>query len=474
MKLLNDNLGLYTDMYQLTMMESYFNQGKQNCPAAFDYFFRKLPYDGGYVVFSGLSELIESLEEIKFSADDIDYLHKKKLSDDFLEYLKIFSFNGNIYSVEEGTIIFPNEPVLTVEGNLAEVQLLETFLLNIINFSSLISTKASRMRLVAPNKILSEFGLRRAQGLGGLQASKAAVIGGFDSTSNILAAKIFDLNPVGTMAHSFIQSYDDELTAFRQYVKTHPENSILLIDTYNTLESGLPNAIIVAKEMEKSGYRLNGIRLDSGDLAYLAKAVRNKLDDEGLNYVKIVVSNQLDEIVIKSLLEQEAPIDIFGVGTSLVTGHPDSALDGVFKLSMCDNKPRLKISENIQKVTLPGFKKIIRYTDDNGYYQADAIVLREETKIEKMFHPFDKEKFKNLKKLNSTVITIPAVENGKVKIKLENVNLVKEKVQENLSKLPPEFKRFEYPHIYKVGISEKLMNLRDNLKIEFTLKNKRD
>lgn len=473
MKLLKDNLGLYTDMYQLTMMESYFKQGKQNCPAAFDYFFRKLPYDGGYVVFSGLSELIESLEEIKFSADDIDYLHKKKLSDDFLEYLKTFSFNGNIFSVEEGTIIFPNEPVLTVEGNLAEVQLLETFLLNIINFSSLISTKASRMRLVASNKILSEFGLRRAQGFGGLQASKAAVIGGFDSTSNILAAKIFDLNPVGTMAHSFIQSYDDELTAFRQYVKTHPENSILLIDTYNTLESGLPNAIIVAKEMEKSGYRLNGIRLDSGDLAYLAKAVRNKLDDEGLNYVKIVVSNQLDEIVIKSLLEQEAPIDIFGVGTNLVTGHPDSALDGVFKLSMCDNKPRLKISENIQKVTLPGLKKIIRYTDDNGYYQADAIVLREETNIEKMFHPFDKEKFKNLKKLNSTVITIPVVVNGKVKIKLENVNLVKEKVQENLSKLPPEFKRFEYPHIYKVGISERLMNLRDNLKKEFTIKNNR-
>lgn len=474
MKLLKENLGLYTDMYQLTMMESYFNQGKHNCPAAFDYFFRKLPYDGGYVVFSGLSELIKSLEEIKFSVDDIDYLHKKKLSDDFLEYLKTFSFNGNIYSVEEGTIVFPNEPVLSVEGNLAEVQLLETFLLNIINFSSLISTKASRMRLVASNKILSEFGLRRAQGFGGLQASKAAVIGGFDSTSNILAAKIFDLNPVGTMAHSFIQSYDDELTAFRHYVKTHPENSILLIDTYNTLESGLPNAIIVAKEMEKSGNRLNGIRLDSGDLAYLAKTVRNRLDDEGLHYVKIIVSNQLDEIVIKSLLEQEAPIDIFGVGTNLVTGHPDSALDGVFKLSMCDNKPRLKISENIQKVTLPGLKKIIRYTDDNGYYQADAIVLREETKIEKMFHPSDKEKFKNLKNLNSTVITSPVVENGEVKINLKNVDLVREKVLENLSNLPPEFKRFEYPHIYKVGISEKLMNLRNNLKIEISLKNNRD
>jgi nicotinate phosphoribosyltransferase len=397
---------------------------------------------------------------------------KKKMSDDFLEYIKNFSFNGSIYSVEEGTVVFPNEPILAVEGNLAEVQLLETYLLNTLNFNSLISTKASRVRLVASDKILSDFGLRRAQGLGGIQASKAAIIGGFDSTSNMLAAKIFNLSPVGTMAHSFIQSYDDELTSFRQFVKAHPDNSTLLIDTYNTLESGLPNAIIVAKEMEKSGYKLKGIRLDSGDLAYLAKAVRKKLDEENLNYVKIVASNQLDERVIKSLLEQEAPIDIFGVGTNLVTGYPDSALDGVFKLSMCDNKSRLKISENVKKVTLPGLKKIIRYTDNEGYYQADAIALRDETQVEKIFHPFEKEKSKTLKNLKSSVITKTVVENGSVTIKLENAETVREIVKENLSKLPAEYKRFEYPHIYKVGISERLMNLRDELKMNYTLNNK--
>ena len=472
MKLLNDRLGLYTDMYQITMMETYFAENKHNCPATFDYFFRKLPFEGGYVIFSGLSELIENLGEIKFSADDIDYLHKININDDFLEYLKYFSFKGSIYSVEEGTVVFPNEPILGVEGNLAEVQLLETYLLNTLNFNSLISTKASRVRLVAPGKTLSEFGLRRAQGIGGIQASKAAIIGGFDSTSNVLAAKKFNLTAVGTMAHSFIQSYDDELTAFRQFVKTHPENATLLIDTYNTLESGLPNAIIVAKEMERSGYKLNGIRLDSGDLAYLAKAVRKKLDEENLDYVKIVASNQLDERVIKSLLEQGAPIDIFGVGTNLVTGYPDSALDGVFKLSMCENKSRLKISENIKKITLPSLKKIIRYTDNDGYYQADAVALRDETQVEKIFHPFDKEKSKTLKNLKSNVITKPVVENGYVKIKLESAKQVKKIVQNNLSKLPAEYKRFEFPHIYKVGISERLMKLREEIKLNFTLNNK--
>ncbi len=469
MKLLNDSLGLYTDMYQLSMMEAYFNENRHNSPAAFDYFFRKNPYKSGYVIFSGLTELLENLNQIKFSSDDIDHLNRKKTSSDFLEYLKDFSFNGNIHSVEEGTIVFPNEPVVTVEGNLAEVQLIETYLLNTLNFNSLISTKASRIRLVAPDKILSEFGLRRAQGIGGLQASKAAVIGGFDSTSNVLAAKIFGLNAVGTMAHSFVQSYNDELTAFRKFVNTHPDNAVLVIDTYSTLQSGLPNAVIVAKEMEKNGYRLKGVRLDSGDLAYLAKAVRAILDENGLNYVNIVVSNQLDERVIKSLLEQGAPIDIFGVGTNLVTGQPDAALDGVYKLSMCENNPRLKVSENISKVTLPGLKKILRYTDDEGFYQADAIAMRDEEKVMKIIHPFEKEKSRNLINLKSEVITKSVFENGKLKITLKSAESIREKVKENLLKLPVEYKRFEFPHIYNVGISEKLMNLRDKLKTEFTI-----
>ncbi len=469
MKLLNDHLGLFTDMYQLSMMEAYFKENKHNSPAAFDYFFRKLPFGGGYVIFSGLSELLENLSNIKFSDDDIDYLNKKKLHLDFLEYLKNFSFKASIYSVEEGTIVFPNEPVVIVEGNLAEVQLIETYLLNTLNFNSLISTKASRIRLVTPGKTLSDFGLRRAQGLGGIQASKAAVIGGFDSTSNVLAAKHFDLNPVGTMAHSFIQSYDDELTAFRKFVNSHPDNAVLVIDTYNTLQSGLPNAIIVAKEMESRGQKLKGIRLDSGDLAYLSKAARKKLDSEGLNYVKIVVSNQLDERVIKSLLEQKAPIDIFGVGTNLVTGNPDAALDGVYKLCMYDSSPRLKVSENIQKVTLPGQKKVIRFSDDDGFYQADAVALRDEDQIGMIYHPFEKEKSKKLKNLKSEVITRVVAEKGEVKINLETPEVLREKVIDNLHKLPAEYKRFEYPHIFKVGITEKLMCLRDKLRTEFTI-----
>lgn len=468
MKVLKDYLGLYTDMYQLSMMDTYFKEGKHNCIASFDYFFRKIPYEGGYVVFSGLSELLESLSELKFGKEDIDYLHKQKFDSNFLDYLKGFSFTGNIYSVEEGTVVFPNEPIVTVEGKLSELQLLETYLLNTLNFNSLISTKAARMRLIAKDKILSDFGLRRAQGFGGLQASRAAIIGGFDSTSNVLSAKLFDLIPVGTMAHSFIQSYDDELTAFRKYAKSNPDKTVLLIDTYNTLESGLPNAIIVAKELEEAGYRLRGIRLDSGDLAYLAKAVRKKLDEEGLSYVEIVVSNQLDERVIKSLLEQQAPIDIFGVGTNLVTGNPDSALDGVFKLSMCNNKPRLKISENIKKVTLPGLKKIIRYTDDNGFIQADAIALKNEEYINKMYHQFDKEKSKSLTGLNENNLTRLVAEKGSIKIKMESAEIIREKVKDNLSKLPEEYKRFEFPHIYKVGISEKLMKLREELKNNFT------
>lgn len=469
MKVLKNSLGLFTDMYQLSMMEAYFRDNRHNSPAAFDYFFRKLPFKGGYVIFSGLSELLENIGNINFNNDDIDYLNKKNLHSDFLDYLKNFSFKGTICSVDEGTIVFPNEPVVMVEGNLAEVQLIETYLLNTLNFNSLISTKASRMRLVAPGKILSDFGLRRAQGFGGLQASKAAVMGGFDSTSNVLASKLFNLNAAGTMAHSYVQSYDDELTAFRKFVSTHPKNAVLVIDTYNTLQSGLPNAITVAKEMESRGQKLKGIRLDSGDLAYLSKAARKKLDEEGLNYVKIVVSNQLDESVIKSLHEQEAPIDVFGVGTNLVTGNPDAALDGVYKLCMYNNQPRLKVSENISKVTLPGLKKIIRYYDHEGFYQADAVTLREEENIEKIFHPFEKEKSKKLNSLKSKEITKVVAEKGKVKIKLETPEVLREMVNENLSKLPVEYKRFEFPHIYKVGISEKLMKLRDTLKTEFTI-----
>jgi len=464
MRLFDFSSGLYTDMYELSMLQSYFLDGKHTQPASFDYFFRTNPYNGGYVVYAGLGELLEILSDFHFSDEDIDYLHSLKMNDTFLDYLKSFSFKGTIYSVEEGSIIFPYEPVVVAEGTLAEVQVIETLLLNILNFSSLVATKASRMRLVAGSRVLSEFGLRRAQGFGGMQASRAAVIGGFNSTSNVLAAKHYDLIPQGTMAHSFIQSFDDELSAFRKYAELNPENCILLVDTYDTINSGLPNAVIVAKELEQKGYRLNGIRLDSGDLAYLSIQARKILDNNNLQYVKIVLSNQIDEIVIRSLLEQEAPVDIFGIGTNLVTGHPDSALDGVYKLSMYNNIPRIKISDNIKKLSLPGEKRVIRFIDNKGFYRADAVVLKDEPVPEIMFHPFEKEKHLDLSGFNSFEITKSFMTNGDLKIKSESVDIIRERVLENLSHLPAEHKRFEFPHIYKVGLSQKLMELRENLR----------
>lgn len=464
MNLLNTSLGIYTDMYELTMLETYFHTAKTDIHSAFDYSFRKIPFNGGYVVFTGLNEFLDAIGDIKFSSSDIDFLHSKNMSSDFLEYLKSFSFKGKINSVEEGTIVFPNEPVLTVEGKLAETQLVETMLLNILNFNSLIATKAARMRSIIGDRMLVDFGLRRAQGFGGVQASKAAIIGGFNSTSNVYAGKHFDLHISGTMAHSLIQSYEDELTAFRKFAEIHPDNCIFLVDTYNTLYSGIPNAIIVGKEMETRGQKLKGIRLDSGDLAYLSRQARKMLDDAGLNYVKIVVSNQLDEIIIKSLLNQEAPIDVFGVGTSLITGYPDAALDGVYKMCVSNNEPKIKLSENIQKMNLPGIKKIVRYVDENGYYQADGILLKDEETVKTIFHPLNPEKFLIVNEFISTSLTTCVMENGELSKPTLKANDVREKVIYNLSKLPDEYKRFEFPHIYKVGLSENLLRLRDELR----------
>ncbi|HJW28927.1 MAG TPA: nicotinate phosphoribosyltransferase, partial [Saprospiraceae bacterium] len=309
--------------------------------------------------------------------------------------MKNFRFSGDIYSCLEGDAIFANAPVLRVEGNIIESQLVETLLLNILNFQSLVATKASRMKYVAKNRVLSDFGLRRAQGMGSIFAAKAAIIGGFQSTSNVYAAQLYQLPAVGTIAHSFIESYDSEIDAFRAFATSRPHDCLFLVDTYDTLQSGVPNAIIVSKELEQQGYRAKGVRLDSGDLAFLSKAARKMLDGEGLQYMKIVASNQIDEFVIKSLIEQEAPIDIFGVGTKLVTGQPDAALDGVYKLSMASGKPRLKLSETLEKMILPGIKQVLRVLEKDGMFLgADAIVLSDEgDRASTIYHPFDWKKF---------------------------------------------------------------------------------
>jgi len=436
----------------------------QEARAGFDYFFRKIPYKGSYVVFAGLQELLQIIKDLRFLEMDLEYLQTSGFDADFLHFLADFRFSGDISSAREGDVVFPTEPVIRVEGNLVETQLIETLLLNVVNFQSLVATKACRIRYAAgPGKVLSDFGLRRAQSFGSIQASRAAVIGGFNSTSNVFAAKKYNIPHTGTMAHSFIESFGSEETGFRAYSKAFPDASVFLVDTYNTLFSGLPNAIKIAKEMKKEGKSLKAIRLDSGDLAYLSRKAREMLDNEGLHDVKIVVSNQLDEYVIKSLLEQKAPIDIFGVGTSLVTGMPDAALDGVYKLAWVNERPVLKISDNLRKGTLPGKKKVLRYFDRDGMFFADAIALHNEVDPDRMIHPLEKLKSMFLTDLKCEELLHTVMKNGEITIPEETPMQINNRLKTRLNLLPPEHQRFDYPHIYKVGITEKLMNIRDEI-----------
>jgi nicotinate phosphoribosyltransferase len=463
MRFLDRHAGLYTDYYELAMAQGYFLAGMAEKRACFDYFFRKLPYQGGYTIFAGLYDLLELLQDFTFDKEDLDYLKKRGFDASFLAYLERFKFNGSVFSVQEGEVIFPTEPVMRFEGTILETQIIETLALNILNFESLIATKASRLRHSAGKRMLVDFGLRRAQGLGGIHATKAAIIGGVDATSNVFSAWAFDLKPNGTMAHSWIETFGNELDAFREFARTYPDSSVFLVDTYDTLKSGIPIAIKVALEMKKDGHQLIGIRLDSGDLAYLSKRARAMLDESGLHHVKIIASNQLDERIIKSLLDQGAPVDVFGVGTSLVVGRDDAALDGVYKLSDYNQSPRLKISENIEKVTLPGSKTVYRYFDDSNMFYADAILGKEEDVIEGMFHPHQPFMRLSLKGLRREALLTEVMSQGKMKIGNKSPYELAGYAQKRLESLADDHKRFEYPHIYKVGISARLMKLRDEL-----------
>ena len=459
-----DHPATYTDYYELTMAQGYFLSGLHEKRASFDYFFRKIPFDGGYVVFAGLKELIDTIKHLKFSDREMAYLNNEGFDSRFLKHLKNFEFKGDISSVKEGELVFANQPIVSVEGNLMETQLIETLLLNVLNFQSLIATKASRIKLAAGEecKVL-DFGLRRSQGLGGIHATRAAMIGGFDGTSNVYSAQRFSIPAGGTMAHSWVQSFDNELDSFRTYAEHYPDSTVLLVDTYDTLGKGVPNAIKVAKELEEKGHRLQGIRLDSGDLAYFSRQARKMLDEEGLDYVKIAASNQLDERVIASLKTQEAPIDIFGVGTRLVTGDKSPALDGVYKLSSVNGQPTLKVSENVDKITLPGKKKIYRYLNENGTFYGDAILLEEEKVLERMHNPTFPAQKTDLNTRKYEELLTPVIENGKVVSDLPKVEEIARYHKQRLSKLQREYKRFDNPHIYKVGISSRLMETRDNL-----------
>ncbi len=462
----SDDLGLFTDYYELSMAQGYFFTDKKNENTVFDYFFRTNPFEGGFLVFAGLADLLNALSAFRYPEENLKYLKELGFQEGFLNYLKEFRFNGTIFSVKEGELVFPNEPILRVEGNIIEAQLIETLLLNTLNFQSLIATKAFRLKLVCGEKPFADFGLRRAHGSGGIQASRAAIIGGASSTSNMLAGFLYDLPVSGTMAHSWVQSFGDELTAFQQYARINPGQTILLVDTYDTLRSGIPNAIKVAKEEEIKGNHLVGIRLDSGDLAYFSKQGRKMLDAAGLSYVKIFASNQLNEYVINSLREQNAPIDGYGIGTELIAGKPDAALDGVYKLAVCNEIPRMKISENMEKMTYPGRKSLYRYFDSEGNFFRDGILMEEEdadscNRIYNSVHP---DKSTIVEGLSRELLHHKVFENNAITGNVPTAQMCREYLFSRAVLLPAEHKRFIMPHTYKVGTSKKLLELRDQLR----------
>ena len=393
----NQRLELVADFYEYTMANGYFNKNMQDRIAYFDVFFRKVPDEGGYAIVAGLEQIINYIRNLSFDEEDINYLRKQnKFSEEFLNYLENFRFTGDIWAIPEGTVVFPNEPLITVKAPIIEAQLLETMLLITTNHQSLIATKTSRIVKEAQGRPVMEFGARRAHGINAaVEGARAAIIGGAVGTSCTLSAKEFSVPASGTMAHSWIQSFDSEYEAFKAYAELYPDDCTFLIDTYNTIESGLPNAIKVFNEVLKpKGYRPKAVRLDSGDLAYLSKKVRKILDEAGYEDCKICATNSLDEYLIKSLIEQDAKIDLFGVGENLITAKSEPVFGGVYKLVALEKDkkivPKIKVSENTAKVTNPSFKKVYRFYDNETKKAiADVITLADEIIDEREYMIFD-------------------------------------------------------------------------------------
>lgn len=393
----NQRLELVADFYEYTMANGYFNKNMQDRIAYFDVFFRKVPDEGGYAIVAGLEQIINYIRNLSFDEEDINYLRKQnKFSEEFLNYLENFRFTGDIWAIPEGTVVFPNEPLITVKAPIIQAQLLETMLLLKTNHQSLIATKTSRIVKEAQGRPVMEFGARRAHGINAaVEGARAAIIGGAVGTSCTLSAKEFNVPASGTMAHSWIQSFDSEYEAFKAYAELYPDDCTFLIDTYNTIESGLPNAIKVFNEVLKpKGYRPKAVRLDSGDLAYLSKKVRKILDEAGYEDCKICATNSLDEYLIKSLIEQDAKIDLFGVGENLITAKSEPVFGGVYKLVALEKDkkivPKIKVSENTAKVTNPSFKKVYRFYDNETKKAiADVITLADEIIDEREYMIFD-------------------------------------------------------------------------------------
>lgn len=468
---------LLTDLYELTMLAGYVEEGMAEKPAVFDLYFRNNPFEGGYGVFAGLEPALDFLEGLSFSEADLDYLVQIGLfRPRFIDFLREFRFHGKVTAPPEGSLVFANEPLLTVEGTLAEAQFVETALLNIINFQTLVATKAARVCHAADGAEVIEFGLRRAQGPdGGLSASRAACVGGCKGTSNVLAGKLFGLPVRGTQAHSWIQAFPDELDAFRAYADVFPESTILLVDTYDTLRSGVPNAITVARELRKLGHELRGIRIDSGDLAYLSRESRRMLDVAGFNDVKIVVSNDMDEFVIESVRREGGQVDIYGIGTRLATcaGAGGGALGGVYKLVEVEGKPKLKVTGDIAKSTLPGKKRVIRFVEPGGGFVQDVVCLDGETigGGDTVFDPTNPLRHTTLPVDARMVEVRGMVMSGGTRVApRESLDAMAERCTGELSRLPSGCLRLINPHLYKVSISERLKCLREALIDEFAKK----
>ena len=470
------NLTMLCDFYELTMGNGYFLSDRKDRISYFDVFFRRVPDAGGFAIAAGLEQIVSYIQNLHFDPEDIAYLRSRGIFDErFLSYLENFRFSGDIWAVPEGTPIFPGEPVITVRAPAIEAQLLETYMLLEFNHQSLIATKASRICRAAEGRTVLEFGSRRAQGIAGaVTGARAAFIGGCAGTACTVSDQIYGVPAAGTMAHSWVQMFDSEYDAFAHYCRTYPENAVLLVDTYDSLRSGVPNAIRAFDEILKPlGIKKCGIRFDSGDMAYLTKKARKMLDDAGWTECRITVSNSLDEHLIRDLIRQGARIDSFGVGERLITSKSEPVFGGVYKLCAVEDGdgnriPKIKISENIEKITNPDFKKLYRFYDrETGKAEADYICLREETVADDqpltICDPMARWKRKTMENYRAVELQVPVFRAGKLVYQLPTLNEIKAYCAKQIETLWPEVLRFENPHQYYVDLSDRLMALKDEM-----------
>ncbi len=476
------NLTMLTDFYELTMANGYFKNGLKDKIAYFDMFFRRVPDNGGFAIMAGVEQLIGYLKDLRFYDKDIEFLRGKKLfCEEFLQYLKTFKFSCDVWSVPEGTPIFPNEPVVTVRGPVIEAQFIETMVLLTINHQSLIATKANRIVRAAQGRNVMEFGSRRAQGYdGAIYGARAAYIGGCIGTACTIAESEFDIPAIGTMAHSWIQMFSTELEAFRAYAKSYPDNCTFLVDTYNVLKSGVPNAIkVFNEEIVPKGFRPKGIRIDSGDITYLSREARKMLDEAGFEDCSIVASNSLDEFIIRDILMQGAKVDLFGVGERLITSRSEPVFGGVYKLVAVEENgeivPKIKLSENVGKITNPGFKNLWRLFDkETGKAIADVMTTEHETIDEQnpyeIFDPEHTWKRKTLTGFHAKRLLTRIFEKGECVYESPGLKDIREFCKEQVDMLWDEVKRFENPHKYYVDLSKPLWDMKEKLLQEYSVK----